>query len=249
MKYTYFISDLHLGARYLPDPSGSERRVVRFLQSIKPTAERLYLLGDVLDFWFEYKHVVPRGFVRFFGALADLADAGVEIYWMLGNHDIWIFDYLPKEIGLHVIDGPVEHKIGNHKFFLSHGDNVAPMPKPYAMLRAFFRNKTCQWLYRLINPNLTMPFALGWSNKNRTSRSLATVATEVHGSVEQIRATLEEYAAAHPDTSFYIMGHLHSVHEISFGEGKQLFVIGDWISHCTYAVYDGNEVKIQAFQG
>ena len=98
MKYTYFISDLHLGARYLDNPKESERRVVEFLDSIKDTAERIYMLGDILDFWYEYKYVVPRGYVRFFGKLAELADAGIEIYWMLGNHDIWIFDYLPNEI-------------------------------------------------------------------------------------------------------------------------------------------------------
>ena len=131
----YFISDLHLGATYMPDARVHEQRVITWLDSIRHDATELYLLGDILDYWFEYRTVVPRGFVRFFGALASLADSGVKIYWFIGNHDIWLFDYLRDEIGLTVIDGVLEKTIGQHRFFMTHGDGVGELPLTFRMLQ------------------------------------------------------------------------------------------------------------------
>lgn len=125
---TYFISDLHLGAPYFTDTKKTERRVVSFLDSIKHDAEAIYLLGDVLDYWYEYRYVVPRGFVRFFGKLAELSDAGIKITWLIGNHDIWIFDYIPNEIGVRVIDGYLIDEIYGQKVFMAHGDGVGRQP-------------------------------------------------------------------------------------------------------------------------
>ena len=116
-KATYFLSDLHLGARYFKSPRDKEMRVVRFLDSVKDTAEAVYLVGDVLDYWYEYRYVVPRGFVRFFGKLAELSDAGVKVTWLIGNHDIWIFDYLPAELGIEVVDGVLTREIGGRLLF------------------------------------------------------------------------------------------------------------------------------------
>ena len=124
LKKVYFLSDLHLGASYFADPRAKERAVVQWLDSIKNTAAEIYLLGDILDYWYEYRTVVPRGYVRFLGKLAELSDAGVKLHWFIGNHDIWIFDYLPSEIGVEVIDGSVEREIMGKRFFLAHGDGV-----------------------------------------------------------------------------------------------------------------------------
>ncbi len=135
---TYFLSDLHLGAGYIPDHRAHERRVVDFLRSIEPRAKRIYLLGDILDYWWEYRDVVPRGFVRFFGELARLADSGVEITWFKGNHDIWIFDYLPSEIGLEVHDGIMVRDIDGARFLLEHGDGVGRLPWSFRRLRGLF---------------------------------------------------------------------------------------------------------------
>lgn len=143
---TYFIADLHIGAKYITDPRDHERRVVDFLRSIKDDAKTLYLMGDVLDYWFEYKKVVPRGYIRFFGALAELADAGVEIIWFVGNHDIWLFDYLRDEIGLKVVDGVEIREIDGKRFFLSHGDGVGRIRPGFRIIRSLFRNRFCQWL-------------------------------------------------------------------------------------------------------
>ena len=123
-KYTYFLSDLHLGAPYFKESREAELRVVRFLDSIKDHVDAIYLLGDVLDYWYEYRYVVPRGFVRFFGKLAELSDSGIKITWIIGNHDIWIFDYIPNELGIEVIDGSIVRNIYGKEFFLAHGDGL-----------------------------------------------------------------------------------------------------------------------------
>ena len=122
MPRTYFISDIHLGALYIKNRRSHERRIVAWLDTIADDADELYLVGDILDYWYEYRTVVPRGYVRFFGALARLADKGVRITWLIGNHDIWLFDYLRHEIGINIIDGAIRADIGGHSFFISHGD-------------------------------------------------------------------------------------------------------------------------------
>ncbi|MCF0185515.1 MAG: UDP-2,3-diacylglucosamine diphosphatase, partial [Bacteroidaceae bacterium] len=165
-------------------------------------------------------------------------------YWMLGNHDIWIFDYLPNEIGIKVIDGPVVHQIGSEKFYLSHGDNEGKMPKTYKIMRGIFRNKACQWLYGHINPNFTMPFALGWSNNNRTKRSPITVKTEMSNSLDNIRESLNSVSLSNPDIEYFILGHFHAIHDTKLATGKRMLVIGDWISHFSYACYNSVEKSL-----
>ena len=178
---TYFLSDLHLGARYFDDPRQHERTVVSWLRSIAPTARRLYLLGDILDYWYEYRYVVPRGFTRFLGTLAELSDSGVEITWFIGNHDIWIFDYLPAEIGMRVIDGSLVEEIDGHSFFMSHGDGVGRLPLGFRMLRSLFRNKIC-----------------------------------------------------------------HVLLQQSVGHGAEVVILGDWITHFSYGVYDGRNLQLHS---
>ena len=150
---TYFISDIHLGASYIENPREHEQHVVAFLRSIAVDAKRLFLLGDILDYWWEYRTVVPRGFTRFFGALAELADAGVEIVWFKGNHDIWIFDYLPNEIGLTVHDGVMVTELEGKRFLLEHGDGVGELPWTFKRLRGLFRCRFAQKLFAAIHPS------------------------------------------------------------------------------------------------
>ena len=142
----YLLSDLHLGAKYFPHPLEKERAVVQFLDSIAADAEEVYLLGDILDYWYEYKNVVPRGFVRFFAAIARLTDAGVPVHWFTGNHDVWLFDYLSHEIGVTVHKGYLQKEIKGTQFLLSHGDDVGHQPLSYRITRSIFHNRFCQWL-------------------------------------------------------------------------------------------------------
>lgn len=243
---TYFISDLHLGAPSLADPRGHERRVVRFLKSIKDTAKRLYLLGDVLDYWYEYRYVVPRGFTRFFGTLAELADAGVEITWFIGNHDIWIFDYLPSEIGMRVVDGVEIAEIDGKRFFMTHGDGVGRLPAGFRFIRGLFRNRFCQRMFAAIHPRWTVPFAHRWS---ASSREACQGPAKSKGEDEPYVAFARGYLATHPWVDFFIMGHRHILMDMPLGDGARLVVLGDWLYHFSYAVWDGKELVLKKFDG
>lgn len=242
---SYFISDLHLGAAAMEHPLDYERRVVRFLKSIKPTAKRLYLLGDVLDYWYEYRYVVPRGFTRFFGTLAELADDGVEVTWFIGNHDIWIFDYLPAEIGMRVVDGSEVTEIDGKRFFLAHGDGVGELPAGFRFIRSLFRNRFCQRLFSAIHPRWTVPFAHRWSE---ASRGVAAPAKS-KGENEPYVSFARSYLATHPHIDYFILGHRHILMNMEVAPGSRLVVLGDWLYHFSYAVWDGNELSLEKFKG
>lgn len=250
MKKAYFISDLHLGASYITDHREHEARVVRFLDSIAADASHLYLLGDILDYWYEYRSVVPRGHVRFFGALARLADAGVEITWLTGNHDVWLFDYLRDEIGLTVLKEKTELDIMGHRFFISHGDDVGYQRPMYRFMRWCFYNPVCQWLYASIHPRWTHAIAAGWSADNRTTRRKKMHTDKVQQSMKQsrdnLRAFAEEHANAHRDIEHYVFGHLHvAQHDVINDNGTTMTVLGDWIEKFTYAEFDGTTLELK----
>lgn len=241
---TYFISDLHLGAGYITDARAHEQRVVDFLRSIEGKADTLYLLGDILDYWFEYRTVVPRGYIRFFGQLARMADAGVKIYWFIGNHDIWLFDYLRKEIGLTVIDGVAVHQIGDKRFMLSHGDGLGKLKPSFRLIRSIFRNRVCQKLYSGIHPRWTVGFAHWWSSKSRGE----VVATKFDGGLRRnVMDFAKQYAAQHPDIDYILLGHHHVVANEAVTPNCQLMILGDWISSFTYAIFDGKNLEIQHY--
>ncbi|MBQ4367337.1 MAG: UDP-2,3-diacylglucosamine diphosphatase [Muribaculaceae bacterium] len=244
---TYFISDLHLGAKYITDARAHEARVVRFLDAIKEDAAALYLLGDILDYWYEYRTVVPRGHVRFFGKLAELADAGVRIYWMTGNHDVWLFDYLRDEVGLTVFKKPVTVAIGGRTLFLSHGDNVGYQRPMYRLMRYCFYNRVCQWLYAGIHPRWTHWMATGWSRHNRTHRNEEDVSREIEASASQLQHFAQEYVQQHPEVDFFVFGHLHLARVSPLDGGRAIVFLGDWITQDTYAVLDGESISLKTF--
>lgn len=235
---TYFVSDMHLGARYIADRRAHERGVVGFLRAIAPTARRLYILGDALDYWYEYRNVVPRGYVRFFGALAELADAGVEIVWFTGNHDIWLFDYLRDEIGIEIRDpraGYELEEIDGSLFCLGHGDAIGHMTPGFRFIRRLFRNRLCQKLYAAIHPRWTIPFAHAWSSHSRKGYSTPTALTAAQ------RGPLEVFArqllAAHPELRYVVVGHHHVPVDEPLSDSCRLIVLGDWLSRHTYGVF------------
>ena len=241
---TYFVSDLHLGAGYISDPRAHECRVVEFLRSIRSTAKRLYLLGDILDYWWEYRDVVPRGFTRFFGALAELADSGVEIIWFKGNHDIWIYDYLPKEIGLRVHDGVMVTEMDGKRFLLEHGDGVGRLPWTFRALRGLFRCRFAQRLYAAVHPRWTVGFAHAWSSHSRKSGGYVPSSAVCDNLVR----FAEDYnASASEKIDYFVFGHLHVVMEKSLSDGAKMVVLGDWISKFSYAVWDGENLATDTF--
>jgi UDP-2,3-diacylglucosamine hydrolase len=245
-KNVYFLSDLHLGASYLKNPLDNERRVVRFLDSIKDKASEIYLLGDILDYWYEYSRVVPKGYVRFLGKLAELADNGVKIHWFIGNHDIWIFDYLPNELGIEVVDGVAERQILGKRFFLNHGDGVGKHKLSFRIIRWLFRNKFCQAIYSMLPSCITIPFAHNWSSHSRKNGEDCAQAVEKHK--ENLLEFARDHASSHSDIHYYIFGHLHIIANEQISNHAKCIILGDWIQHFSYAVFDGNDICIEYFR-
>lgn len=238
---TYFLSDFHLGAKYIDNPRKQEQRIVSFLESIRNDAKEIYLLGDILDYWFEYRYVVPKGYVRFFGKIAELADSGIKIYWFIGNHDIWIFDYLPSELGVEIVDGSQIKQIDGKTFFIAHGDGLGDESRSFRMLRAFFRNRFCQRLYACIHPRWTVPFALNWSRSNRVNGE-----DRPFGCDEPLQRFVTNYKEDQK-IDYFVFGHRHVAVDKSIGNNSRLIILGDWIKLYSYAVYDGNDLRLQFF--
>lgn len=247
MGAAYFLSDLHLGASYFESPLEDEKRVCRFLRSIAADAEEIYLVGDVLDFWFEYRTVVPRGFTRFFGCLAELADSGIKITWLIGNHDIWIFDYLPSELGIEVVDGTISRKICGRNFVITHGDGVGPRSRSFRFLRAMFRNRICQKLYASVHPRITMPLAHGWSAQNRGHHP---VPTPYQGAAnESVMIWAKEYLKEHPEVNYFIFGHRHILVDEPLSPTCHAIILGEWIDQNSYArIAPGEPLTLHRFE-
>ncbi|MDE6049521.1 MAG: UDP-2,3-diacylglucosamine diphosphatase [Paramuribaculum sp.] len=242
---SYFISDIHLGARCISDPKAHECTIVRWLESIESDALNLYLLGDILDYWYEYREVVPRGFVRFFGALARLADRGVNIVWFKGNHDIWIFDYIPTEIGVTVVDGAFDTVIDGKRFFMEHGDGVGETRASYRRMRAIFRNRTCQKIFSAIHPRWTVPFAHKWSSHSRatTTDTLINLPDD-----HKLVTFAKNYEQTHPHVDYFVFGHLHIPVKREILPNSQLIVLGDAFTNMTYGYFDGKDFFIDKIE-
>lgn len=233
---TYFISDLHLGAKYMKDPLERERRVCRFLDSIKADAAELYLLGDILDYWYEYKYVVPRGYIRFLGKLAELADAGVKLTWVTGNHDVWLFDYLRDQLNMTVLKGNTVVETQGKRILISHGDDVGQQPFMYRFTRWCFYNRVCQWLYAGIHPRWTYPIATGWSSENRTSRSPERLREISERAAGHLVDFSRDHYSQHPEVGAYIFGHIHLARIYPGETMPPVIMLGEWISLNSYVV-------------
>lgn len=247
MNNVYFLSDLHLGAGYIRDPKAHERRIVDFLRSLKGKVTHIYFLGDVLDYWYEYKTVVPRGYVRFFGVLAELVDSGVAITWFTGNHDIWLFDYLRDEIGIEIVDGDMVTAIGGSTFYLAHGDAVGELPVGFRFIRWLFRNKVCQRLYSAIHPRWTVPFAHRWSSHSRCS---GTPESPFDAADDQFVKFAVDYNRRHPSETvdYFIFGHRHIVVDEYIAQASaRVVILGDWITHFTYARFTDGELFVEKY--
>lgn len=241
----YFASDMHLG---VPDHKTSlkrEKKLIRWLTEIQNNAQAIFLLGDIFDFWFEYKHVVPKGYVRLLGKLAELSDKGVEIYLFTGNHDMWMFDYFPKELGIPVLKKPVSLKIHDKKFFLGHGDGLGSGDFGYKIIKRIFSNKLSQWAFARIHPNLGIKIAQYWSRKSREKSN--GNGNKFLGDKEWLYNFCKEMERNnHHD--YYIFGHRHFPIEVKINTQSTYFNLGEWIDNFTYGVFDGSEFKLLEFE-
>lgn len=251
-KKIYFASDAHLGARFHTDPLAVEKKLVRWLDSIRKEAAAIWFLGDMFDYWYEYKYVVPKGHVRFLGKLAELADQGVEIHIFIGNHDIWMFDYLPAEIGAIIHREPLTVDLLGKRFFLAHGDEVDFRSKAFRFLRAVFRNKFCQWLYGGIHPRWTFGFALGWSLSSRKSglrKEGEPQAADYKGEGgEYLIQFAKDYLKTHPDIHFFLFGHRHLMLDLMLSRTSRIVIAGDWMQYFSYIEWDGENLFLLQFE-
>ncbi|MCD8178412.1 MAG: UDP-2,3-diacylglucosamine diphosphatase [Tannerellaceae bacterium] len=248
-KKIYFISDAHLGARYHQEPLEIEKKLVRWMDSIKEDAQALYILGDIFDFWFEYKHVVPKGHIRFLGKLAELADRGVEIHLFIGNHDMWMFDYLEKETGAFIHRDTITVDLLGKRFFLGHGDEVNFRKRSFRLLRAVFRNRWCQRMYASVHPWWTFPVAMGWSHSSRKSGLKKYETVEYQGEDnEYLVLFAKEYLKEHPDINFFIFGHRHIMLDLMLSRTSRLLISGDWMQYFSYVEWDGNNLTLKQFE-
>jgi len=241
----YFASDFHLGS-FPADKSGlREKMVIKWLESIKNDAAELYLVGDIFDFWFEYATVVPKGYIRFLGKLAELADMGIKITLFKGNHDMWMFGYLKEELNARIVDNELTFTLAGKLFYIHHGDGLGDGDRSYKLLKKIFRSPFCQWLFARLHPNLGIGIARRWS---KHSRAANLVEEEFLG---EDREWLIQYAKGILQTTHYdyfIFGHRHLPYDLPLGKNSRIINLGEWINYFTYAVWNGKELKMKNFK-
>ncbi len=248
MKPIYFISDAHLGSWAVSHRRTQERRLVRFLDEIKGKAGAVFMLGDMFDFWYEWKYVVPKGFTRFLGKMAELSDSGVEVHYFIGNHDIWAFDYLHRECGVTLHREPYTTELYGKEFFIAHGDGLGDPEKGFKCLRGIFHNKACQWMFStLLHPNLAMKFGLSWARQSRLKRADGEELPYLGEENEYLVRFSKEYLKEHPDIDYYVYGHRHIELDLMLSHTARLLVIGDWITQFTYVVWDGEKLEMKNY--
>jgi UDP-2,3-diacylglucosamine hydrolase len=241
----YFASDFHLGMHPEASSRQREKLVVEWLRSIEEDIQELWLLGDIFDYWFEYRKVVPKGFTRFLGKLAELSDSGVKIHIFSGNHDVWLFDYFPDQFGAEIHHHPLITKMGELTFYLSHGDGLTRKDKGYLILKSIFRSSFLQWLYARIHPNGSAAFAQWWSKKSRYSKEF--VHPYKGDDQEEQIIFAKQFLVDHPDIDLFLFGHRHVPFDVEIAPGKRAVCLGDWIENFTYGVYDGSSFRLEKF--
>ncbi len=239
-KKIYFVSDAHLGLPPYQKSLEREKLLVRWLDEVKADAQAIYLMGDIFDYWFEYKKVVPRGFVRFLGKLAEITDSGIPVYYFTGNHDVWVFDYLPAETGITVYHEPQKLEIDGRKFYLAHGDGLGPNQWSYKILKGIFTSKVLQWLYARIHPNSATGFAHRWSKHSRFSKGNFV---EFLGEEKEHLIMHSRNVLAREHFDFFIYGHRHIPLDWPLENNSRVIYLGDWFVNFTFAEYDGEDVK------
>ena len=243
---TYFASDFHLGAVSHADPLEVERKLTRWLNSISADAKSIYLLGDIFDFWYELRLAVPKGFTRILGKLAELTDMGVDIHIFVGNHDVWMFDYLPAEIGATIHTGSLITEIDGKKFFLAHGDGLGERSLGFRLVRWIFHNKVCQKLYSSLHPRWSFALAKRLSRKSRESGGVKPYRGEQN---EYLISFAKNYLSEHPDIDYFVFGHRHILLDMQLPSNSRLFMLGDWLTLFSYLVFDGKNISLEQFEG
>ena len=247
MKPIYFLSDAHLGSWAVEHRRMQERRLVRFLDSIKHKAAAVYLLGDLFDFWYEYKYVVPRGYTRFLGKLSELSDLGVEVHYFTGNHDIWAYNYLERECGVILHKKPLTTELYGKIFFLAHGDGLGdPSPK-FKFVRTLFHSRICQRLFSAVHPRWGVWFGQTWAKHSRLKRPEGEEPPYMGEDREFLVLYTKRYIQYHSNVDYFIYGHRHIDIDLQLTHKARVLILGDWITQFSYAVWDGDHLFMSQY--
>ncbi len=245
-KKIYFASDNHLGAPSLEESLPREKKFVRWLEHIKNDAAAIFLLGDLFDFFFDYKTVVPKGFTRVLGKLAEISDSGIPIYFFVGNHDLWMNDYFESELNIKTFHKPQYFTLNDTTFLIGHGDGLGPGDKGYKRMKKVFVNPISKWFFRWLHPDLGVKLAQYLSVKNKLISGDADIkflGEEKEWLVQYCKKKLTE-----KHTSYFIFGHRHLPLDIDLNDNSKYLNLGDWISYYTYAEFDGKSTKLLNFK-
>ena len=248
MKKTFFASDFHLGIDGRLPAAERERQVVRWLDAVAPEAEAIYLIGDLFEFWFEYKTVIPKGFTRFLGKLAEVRDAGIPVHVFTGNHDLWMFGYFEAEFGIPVYRKPIQFELGGKQFFVGHGDGLGPNDLGYKRMKKVFTHPFSQWLFNWLHPDLGMRLAGYSSQKSRDA-----MPPEERAWMGEQKEWLLQYCDRKIDQGiepdYFIFGHRHLPIDWRLKNGRSRYVnLGEWMFANSYAVFDGVELELRFFE-
>lgn len=241
----YFVSDVHLGAPALKNNNEREILFAKWLDEIKDDVAELYLMGDIFDFWWDYKKVVPRGFTRIFGRLAEMADRGIPVHFFVGNHDLWAFDYFEKELGVTIHQKEIIKEIAGKKFLLAHGDGLDAGDKGYIFLKKLFTNKTLQWLFSRLHPNFALTLAHNWSKSSRLAKINIEEDFEVN---KEGMYKFAENFLKQEFVDYFVFGHRHKMVNHSVGEESHFVLLGDWIGYFSYGVFDGEKFELKRYK-
>ena len=241
----YFASDFHLGLNHHRSSKEREKLILEWIDFVRPDMTSLYLLGDVFDYWFEYKKVVPKGHVRFIGKLAELVDQGIDVHLFTGNHDLWMFDYLEEELGVKIYRHATHFEIENTSFFIGHGDGLGPGDKSYKVIKKIFSNKLNQWLFSLLHPDLGMKIMQKFSQRSR-EKEMSVI--DFMGPEKEWLVQYAEKKNKEQFHHFYIFGHRHLPIDYTLSNDQSRYVnIGDWLNHFSYARFDNGQLELLKF--
>lgn len=245
-KKVYFASDFHLGAPNEEESLARERKIINWLQHISKDAAAIFLVGDVFDFWYEYKSTIPKGFIRFQGKLAELRDQGIPIILFTGNHDLWMFDYFPSQLDIPVIKKAIEFKIGETSFLIGHGDGLGPGDLLFKFTKSIFSNRLMQWFFQWIHPNIGVWLAKYWS---KNSRDFSDQRNQPFDEKTERLLSYCKSMESKEHHDLYIFGHRHLPLELNVSDNSTYFNLGEWMNHCTYLEFDGEKAVLKTFEG
>lgn len=239
----YFASDFHLGIPNITESHKRERRIINWITKIEKNAKAIYLIGDVFDFWFEYKKVVPKGFVRLLGKLASLTDNGVQIHMFVGNHDLWLNNYLQEEVGITIHHKSKIIEENKKKIFISHGDGLGEGDYIYKFIKQIFTSKMCQWIFARLHPNFAFTLAHAWSENSRKKHDAPFISKE-----KEILFSYCKRQQKITPVDYYILGHRHIPLKFEIDNNSTYINLGDWLNHNTYAVLDKGILKLEEYK-